>query len=433
MAAADCVPSVALFVEEVSGAGNLPRHDGGRPAPVWRPCDPGVSGAEERESEKNEKAMGIIRSGNRRFDATVPVVVIGAGACGCSAALAANERGADVLVIERDDPPAGSTSLSGGQIPAAGTKLQRSAGIEDTPEEFAAEILEKARHRTDAEMALSIARGSTVTVDWLVDTYRCAAGVVDRLPLPGSREAPHARHPQPGWRRAARLSPGGGRERRDRPPDGRGRHRPPRRRGRQGHRRAHPAPRREPRGRRLRRSRAGLQRIRRQSGNGPGAHSGDRRCPVLRSRRQSGGRREVGTRARRGRGRHGQLPGPRRGRDTPQHAYRLAIDHRGRDHGQRERQALQPREPGLFRTGHRGHPSAREVRLDDLQRARARGRHAVPPPAGVGGGRRNPGGGHVRPAGGDHGAACGCARRDPRRGQRRPRRKVCRPLRQDLR
>ena len=53
-------------------------------------------------------------------------------------------RGAGVLVIERNDLPSGSTSLSGRQISAAGTKLQKSAGIEDTPEEFAAEILEKA-------------------------------------------------------------------------------------------------------------------------------------------------------------------------------------------------------------------------------------------------------------------------------------------------
>ena len=76
--------------------------------------------------------MGIIRSSGKLFDISVPVVVIGAGACGCSAALAANERGADVLMIERDEAPTGSTSLSGGQIPAAGTKLQKAAGIEDT-------------------------------------------------------------------------------------------------------------------------------------------------------------------------------------------------------------------------------------------------------------------------------------------------------------
>ena len=139
--------------------------------------------------------MAIINSGGRRFDAFAPVVVIGAGACGCSAALAANERGAGVLVIERDDPPTGSTTLSGGQIPAAGTKLQKAAGIEDTPEDFAAEILDKARHQTDAEMALAISRGSTVTVDWLVDTYGAPLEVLTDFFYPGHRK--HRMHGTP--------------------------------------------------------------------------------------------------------------------------------------------------------------------------------------------------------------------------------------------
>ena len=134
-------------------------------------------------------SMGVIRTGRRSLDVSVPVVVIGAGACGCSAALAANERGAGVLVIERDDPPTGSTSLSGGQIPAAGTRLQRAAGIHDTPEDFAAEILAKARHQTDPEMALAIARGSTVTVDWLVDAYGAPLEVLTDFFYPG-----HSRH-----------------------------------------------------------------------------------------------------------------------------------------------------------------------------------------------------------------------------------------------
>ena len=133
--------------------------------------------------------MGIIRSGDRPFDISVPVAVIGAGACGCSAALAANERGAGVLMIDRDDPPSGSTSLSGGQIPAAGTRLQKAAGIKDTPEDFAVEILEKARHQTDAEMALAVSRGSTVTVDWLVDTYGAPLEVLTDFFYPG-----HGKH-----------------------------------------------------------------------------------------------------------------------------------------------------------------------------------------------------------------------------------------------
>ena len=139
--------------------------------------------------------MGIIRSGNRLFDVSVPVAVIGAGACGCSAALAANERGAGVLLIERDDPPTGSTSLSGGQIPAAGTKLQKAAGIVDTPENFAEEILEKARHQTDPEMALAVSRGSTVTVDWLVDTWGAPLEVLTDFFYPGHRK--HRMHGTP--------------------------------------------------------------------------------------------------------------------------------------------------------------------------------------------------------------------------------------------
>ncbi len=139
--------------------------------------------------------MGIIRSAEKIFDISVPVVVIGAGACGCSAALAANERRAGVLMIERDDSPTGSTSLSGGQIPAAGTKLQKAAGITDTPEDFAEEILEKAKHQTDADIALAISRGSTHTVDWLVDTYGAPLEVLTDFFYPGHKK--HRMHGKP--------------------------------------------------------------------------------------------------------------------------------------------------------------------------------------------------------------------------------------------
>jgi fumarate reductase flavoprotein subunit len=139
--------------------------------------------------------MGIIRSSGKLFDISVPVVVIGAGACGCSAALAANERGAGVLMIERDETPSGSTSLSGGQIPAAGTKLQKAAGITDSAEEFAEEIMEKAKQQTDKDMALAISRGSTVTVDWLTDTYGAPLEVLTDFFYPGHKK--HRMHGTP--------------------------------------------------------------------------------------------------------------------------------------------------------------------------------------------------------------------------------------------
>src|SRR5579864_6689225 len=117
--------------------------------------------------------MPILNARDNTFALEVEVLVIGAGACGCSAALAANERGAEVLIVERDAKPRGNTSLSGGQIPAAGTKLQRASGIlDDTPEILARDLIEKAHSQCDVELARHIAAQSAETVDWLVDRYQ---------------------------------------------------------------------------------------------------------------------------------------------------------------------------------------------------------------------------------------------------------------------
>ena len=57
------------------------------------------------------------------WNAQVPLLTIGAGAAGLCAALAAREAGVDAVVIERDAIPSGSTALSAGLIPAAGTRF----------------------------------------------------------------------------------------------------------------------------------------------------------------------------------------------------------------------------------------------------------------------------------------------------------------------
>ena len=74
------------------------------------------------------------------FDVDVPLLIVGAGAAGLCAALAAKEAGIEPLVIERDTVPAGSTALSAGLIPAAATRFQRAKGIMDSPQLFAADI-----------------------------------------------------------------------------------------------------------------------------------------------------------------------------------------------------------------------------------------------------------------------------------------------------
>ncbi len=129
--------------------------------------------------------MPVLAAEQAKFEYSVTVVVIGAGACGLTAALAASEAGADVLVLERDARPTGSTSLSTGLIPAAGTKLQQAAGIEDSPELLASDILKKAKHQTDPEIVHAVARASGSTIEWLTETHGVIFTLVEGFLYPG--------------------------------------------------------------------------------------------------------------------------------------------------------------------------------------------------------------------------------------------------------
>jgi succinate dehydrogenase/fumarate reductase flavoprotein subunit len=70
-----------------------------------------------------------------RWDFEADVVVVGAGATGLPAAIAAIDAGASVLVVEANYDIGGHAILSGGNVPlGGGTSAQRKYGIRDSPE-----------------------------------------------------------------------------------------------------------------------------------------------------------------------------------------------------------------------------------------------------------------------------------------------------------
>jgi fumarate reductase flavoprotein subunit len=121
----------------------------------------------------------------RSFAAQVPLVIVGSGAAGLCAALAAKEVGVEAVVIERAAVPTGSTALSAGLIPAAGTRFQRAKGINDDPEQFARDIQRKAHGENDATVVEAVTRGAAPLVEWLADRFGFPFEVIDDFNYPG--------------------------------------------------------------------------------------------------------------------------------------------------------------------------------------------------------------------------------------------------------
>ena len=115
----------------------------------------------------------------------VPVVVVGAGACGLAAALAARDAGAEVLVLEKDSSPSGSTALSSGFVPACGTRWQRAARVEDSPERMAADIQRKNGGEADARIVDRLCQASGPTLEWLADAHGVPFVLVEGFLYPG--------------------------------------------------------------------------------------------------------------------------------------------------------------------------------------------------------------------------------------------------------
>jgi len=128
--------------------------------------------------------MSILSAPPSEPIAHYPVIVVGGGGCGLAAALAARDEGVEVLVLERDPSPRGTTAMSTGLIPAAGTPDQAEAGITDSPERMAADILGKAKGGDETIVNMLSARSAEL-IDWLRTKHGVTLSLVSGFLYPG--------------------------------------------------------------------------------------------------------------------------------------------------------------------------------------------------------------------------------------------------------
>lgn len=119
-------------------------------------------------------------------DLVFDVVVVGAGGAGLAAAIEAQESGRQVLLLEKNTQPGGSTSWSIGSVSSTGTPYQKRRGIVDTPEDhwadmpgFAGEL----QGRDNDALRRILCEHIPATFQWLLDS-----GVRFMGPMP---EPPH--------------------------------------------------------------------------------------------------------------------------------------------------------------------------------------------------------------------------------------------------
>jgi fumarate reductase flavoprotein subunit len=115
----------------------------------------------------------------------VAVAIVGAGACGLTSALLLHDASVDCAVLERDASPCGSTALSSGFIPAAGTRAQAAQGIEDDATRFAADIQNKTHGTAAAHLVAAYAQASGLAIDTLHTRHGLEFTVLDNFLYPG--------------------------------------------------------------------------------------------------------------------------------------------------------------------------------------------------------------------------------------------------------
>lgn len=125
--------------------------------------------------------------------ADVDVLVIGSGAAGLSAALAARQAGsARILVSEAEGVIGGSSRLSGGLMMGAGTRYQAAQGIQDSPEALFHDYMTLNQWQVESAVVQRLTERAGAAVEWLGDL---GVEFYDQLVFGGDETVPRVHCP----------------------------------------------------------------------------------------------------------------------------------------------------------------------------------------------------------------------------------------------
>ena len=116
-------------------------------------------------TEASEDTKPVVQKSEN--DLETDVIVVGGGGAGIATAISASENGANVILIEKMGYLGGATMLSGGIIPAVGTKQQKDAGIADDNDWFARDILRPSNYSVRKDLVYKVVEESKPLIEWI--------------------------------------------------------------------------------------------------------------------------------------------------------------------------------------------------------------------------------------------------------------------------
>lgn len=117
------------------------------------------------------------------------LIVVGGGTAGIPAAIAAADRGARVVIIEKAPTLGGTLFVSGGMMAAANTIFQKAKGIEDSPEAHYEDVMRINNRTSDPVLTRLWADHGGAAVNWLADN---GFTIGDDQPVKGTMYDPYS-------------------------------------------------------------------------------------------------------------------------------------------------------------------------------------------------------------------------------------------------